>query len=167
MDIPNSDSAAKPFQKPRTDAQIAASRANGSKSKGPKTERGKATSSRNGLRHGLTSSMVVRGVESQRQFRDLTRRFHAEHRPVGVVEEVLVEEIAVAIWTLRRARRDQTTAWNEFYHDGGDYPVLESSSEREEKARKAFYSSMERLAAVQAVRKRHFEKGNLGGDGKR
>ena len=155
MDLLNSDSTFKPSRKPRTEKQIAASRENGKKSKGPKTQQGKAISSRNGLRFGLLASVVVQGVESRRQFRDLIIRLSAQYQPVGVIEEVLLEEIAVAIWSLRRARKDETTALNEFYHGSGDYPVFDHSSAREQKARKALYSSMERLTAVQAERKQN------------
>ncbi|MFO0958535.1 MAG: hypothetical protein U0800_14090, partial [Isosphaeraceae bacterium] len=44
---------------PRTEAQRQQSRANGSKSKGPKTEAGKAASSENALLHGFSGKMLV------------------------------------------------------------------------------------------------------------
>ena len=44
-----------PEPRPRSPAQIAASRRNGARSKGPVTEEGKERASRNALKHGLTS----------------------------------------------------------------------------------------------------------------
>jgi hypothetical protein len=44
---------------PRTEAQIAASRANGLKSRGPVTAEGKAASRRNALKHGMAGEGVV------------------------------------------------------------------------------------------------------------
>jgi hypothetical protein len=45
-----------PEPRPRTPAQIEASRRNGARSKGPVTAEGKARASRNALKHGLTAT---------------------------------------------------------------------------------------------------------------
>ena len=44
-----------PEPRPRTPAQIEASRRNGARSRGPVTEEGKFRASRNALTHGLTA----------------------------------------------------------------------------------------------------------------
>ena len=51
--------------------------------------------------------MVTSGdcFEYRSQFRTLLSRLHQELRPVGILEEMLVEKIAVAYWRLRRAVR--------------------------------------------------------------
>ncbi len=67
----------------RSAAQIAASRANGAKSRGPVTEEGKAASSRNSLRHGLLAKMVLIEGESEAAFRQLSEALHNAFAPAS------------------------------------------------------------------------------------
>jgi hypothetical protein len=96
-----------------TRAQISASRRNGAKSKGPKTEEGRAVASRNALKHGLTAEqiMLIFG-EAEDDF----MRFHDEMRgalqPGDAVEEQLVERIVISAWRLRRAYRAEAGTMN-------------------------------------------------------
>jgi len=99
-----------------TPAQIAANRRNALKSTGPRTAAGKAASSRNGLRHGLTSRRaVVRGEDAQ----DF-ERFRAELRsalaPRDAREEVLAETVVYAAWRMRRAWRAEAQLFNRAGH---------------------------------------------------
>jgi hypothetical protein len=86
----------------RTDCQIEASRANGSKSRGPVTEKGKRASSRNAIKHGILSECVLLPGESPESFQSLAAGLFEEFHPVGSTEEDLVEVMAVARW--RRMR---------------------------------------------------------------
>ena len=81
-------------------AEIA--RANGAKSNGPVTAEGKAISSRNSLKHGLTSSRVVLSHESQEEYDALESSFLRRFKPADEVETELVIEMAAARWRLRR-----------------------------------------------------------------
>jgi hypothetical protein len=51
-----------------TPKQIAASRANGAKSKGPVTPQGKRNSSRNSTRHGIFAATIVLETENTEAF---------------------------------------------------------------------------------------------------
>lgn len=83
-----------------TRADIA--RANGAKSKGPITPRGKAISSRNATRHGLTSRQIVLPDESADSYLALHRAFVDQFHPQTIVELELVSTMAIARWRLRR-----------------------------------------------------------------
>jgi hypothetical protein len=77
-------------------------RINGARSNGPATEAGKAASSQNSLKHGLTSSRVVLPHESQDEFDRLEASFISRFKPYDEVEHELVHEMASARWRLRR-----------------------------------------------------------------
>jgi hypothetical protein len=89
-----------PITPKRTRAEIA--RANGAKSKGPVTLEGKAISSRNAIRHGLTAKEIVLPDESESSFRALRRSFFEQFNPRNVVERELVTALAATRWRLRR-----------------------------------------------------------------
>jgi hypothetical protein len=88
----------------RTKAERAAiSRANGSKSRGPRTAEGKAISSRNALKHGLTSrKIVVEGTESEREFKLFTAAMKQHYQPQNIMEALWVDRITVCMWRARR-----------------------------------------------------------------
>ncbi len=86
--------------------QLAANRQNGHLSTDPKTANGKAVSKLNALKHGLRArEVVLRGRcirESPREFAALHQRLLDDLNPVGLQEEMLVEQIATTYWRLRR-----------------------------------------------------------------
>jgi len=79
-----------------------AARANGAKSQGPTTAEGKARSSQNALKHGLTATFKILPGESQQDFEALLEAHRTDHRPVGALEEELVRSLAIARWRLAR-----------------------------------------------------------------
>jgi hypothetical protein len=85
-----------------SERQIRANRRNALKSTGPRTAAGKAASSRNALRHGLTAHQVVIEGEDPALFDALRGCFIRELKPVGAMEEFLVERVAGLAWRLRR-----------------------------------------------------------------
>jgi hypothetical protein len=97
---------------PRSEAQIEASRRNGAKSRGPITEEGKAISSRNALRHGLTAFHLALTSEDQEAFRVVLADYRAEYMPETPTEHNLVEQIAMAQWSMYRAWTAETAALN-------------------------------------------------------
>jgi hypothetical protein len=76
-------------------------RINGAKSHGPVTPEGKARSSANSRRHGLTASVLIHG-ESDKHLQLLLADFMDHFQPQTAVETDLVEVMAIARWRLRR-----------------------------------------------------------------
>lgn len=77
-------------------------RTNGAKSHGPVTPEGRAKSSANSVRHGLTAKSVVLPHESSEDFQLLLDGYVAQFHPQTEVEMELVETMAIARWRLRR-----------------------------------------------------------------
>jgi hypothetical protein len=95
-----------------SDRKIEANRENAKKSTGPKTDKGKAISSLNAVTHGILAKKVVALgpplVEDSAQFYALLESLRAHYQPVGVLEEVKVEEIATINWNKLRLQRYET-----------------------------------------------------------
>ena len=91
-------------------------RLNGAKSRGPKTPEGKEISSRNALKHGLTSqSAIVMACESQEEFDAILNQLMEIHKPANAAEIDLVEEMVVCRWRTRRMWGIETTLMEEEY----------------------------------------------------
>ena len=92
----------------RSAAQIAASRANGAKSRGPKTPEGKEISAMNALRHGCLAKLTVMKGEDERGFMQLSANLiHAFH-PTDEHECNLVETMLICMWRRNRALAMET-----------------------------------------------------------
>ena len=88
-----------------TQSRSDAARTNGAKSRGPVTERSKANSSRNAIRHGLASSMSMKVLpgEQAHEFQFLLADIVDEHQPRTPTESRLTESMALAKWRQMRA----------------------------------------------------------------
>jgi hypothetical protein len=103
--------AAEPQNNQISAAQLAANQANAQLSTGPSSEAGKAISSRNNLRHGLTQSegeLILLDSESPEEYARSLASFEAEWKPSTATEHDLVERLASRQWLRRRAMKLQT-----------------------------------------------------------
>ena len=96
---------ASPPPRPRSEAQRAAARANGARSRGPVTPEGKARSSLNAFRHGLCSPAILAPEEDAAAFEALLAQLRADHRPSSASEDLLVQRLAATFWKLARCDR--------------------------------------------------------------
>jgi hypothetical protein len=89
--------------------RVEANQRNAQLSTGPKTVEGKKISSCNAAKHGLLVKDVVintRGnKEDQAEFDALLAQMRNAYAPVDIVEDLLVQEIAISYWRSARALR--------------------------------------------------------------
>lgn len=94
--------------------KLEANRGNAQRSTGPKTDAGKDRSKRNAVKHGLTAKEVLitagDGKEIRREFDQLLAGFRDYFHPVGLPQELLVDEIAICFWKKKRAHRFENGA---------------------------------------------------------
>lgn len=91
---------------------IEANRRNALRSTGPRTRKGKKAVRWNALKHGLLARSVVisfvEGEENAAEFRKLLNHLRKDLHTVGILEEILIEKIAVCYWRLWRVIRSET-----------------------------------------------------------
>ncbi|NQT17467.1 MAG: hypothetical protein HQ582_32225 [Planctomycetes bacterium] len=95
--------------------QIAANRRNAKRSTGPKTPAGKAASSANSLRHGLTAATTVLPDEAVEVYEAFRQALVDELAPATVVEAILVDRIVDLAWRLRRVGRVEADIFRRRY----------------------------------------------------
>jgi len=95
-----------------TSAQFLANQKNAALSTGPRTPEGKSASSRNAVKHGLSSAFKVLAHEDQQEFDALLADMRACYRPRDIHQKLLVDQMAKSQWLLARAQRLQTVAYD-------------------------------------------------------
>src|SRR5947209_12059187 len=95
---------------PRTEAQIAASRANGLKSRGPVTAEGKAISRRNALKHGMAGEGVVVPEEDAAEVERRSGAMMKEMRPGCEMGRYLVRRLARLMVRVERCAEHELAA---------------------------------------------------------
>ena len=106
--VSNIESNEKPEIRPTTDAQRAASRANGAKSQGPVTPEGKARSALNALKHGMYTKQVVMTLEHQPFYDKIRDDYYNFFQPKNRVTAHLIESLTLTHWHINRLRHLDT-----------------------------------------------------------
>src|SRR6516165_5221379 len=82
--------------------RIEANRITAKRSTGPRTTSGKARSSLNARKHGLTGKNIVIGDEDPKEFDALRAALEHDLQPSTAYESELVDRAAGLFWRLRR-----------------------------------------------------------------
>ena len=98
---------------PPSAAQISANQINAQKSTGPISEIGKSQVANNAIKHGLFSKNLILADEDPFEYQNLLDQLQSELSPSGVLEQTLIERIAVSLWRQKRLIRAET-AYIEF-----------------------------------------------------
>jgi hypothetical protein len=107
-----------------TEAQIRANRANSQHSTGPATAAGKAKSSANSTKHGLTSRSTERfAPKDQEEYNDFRATLQAELQPIGIEELAQFERHAFCLFMLERAQAFEAIS-QEHWMQNPNCPIL-------------------------------------------
>jgi hypothetical protein len=143
-------------------ARAEASRKNGARSSGPRTEEGKARSAQNALKHGLRAQKyLVLPEEDGAEFAALEAALLAELAPAGALQTVLARRVAVAAWRLARADRLEVEVFEErgyanaspglaLMRDGNGTRSFETLLRYRGAAMAEFWRALKTLKALQA-----------------
>lgn len=85
-----------------TAKQKAANKANSKKSTGASSAAGKAAVAKNALKHGLLSQRIILDGEDAQDFEALLAGLLQSTAPDGMLERLMVEKVAVALWRQKR-----------------------------------------------------------------
>ena len=88
--------------------QLVANQNNAKKSTGPVTVQGKQTVANNALKHGVFSKSLILSDEDPAEYKSLLNQLLQELHPSGLLEQTLVERIALTLWRQRRLVRAET-----------------------------------------------------------
>jgi len=115
---------------------------------GPRTEEGKATSSRNAVQHGLFAKEDFVLPHERDEHFQLWDALMGELDPHGLLEQVFVEEIMGAQWRLRRCRLvEATLATRTLEDENFDEDKLDHKQRSIDRARAAAHSVLRRSMA--------------------
>ena len=134
--------------------QVEANRENGKKG-GVKTDKGKAVSKYNAMKHGILSKQILFEGESEEELLALEKRLRIELAPTTEIELLLVDKIASNIWRLKRAlsfEKDDVIFTSDFdgtvglKHDADRFFRYETMLER------GIYKALHELERIQSKR---------------
>jgi hypothetical protein len=145
-----------------TEKQIAANRANAEKSTGPKTIKGKATSSQNAVKTGLDAKSEVMRCESRPEYDLLIAEYYARFQPAIPEERCLVDDLIQAEWLGRRYLSSATLIWERHFYETGTDSVGKVFTDKSEtlcraqrcinQTKRNFALALKQLTALQAKR---------------
>jgi hypothetical protein len=118
-----------------TEAQIIANGINAQSSTGPKTETGKAASSQNALKHGLTARTVLLPGEDEAAWRQMCEGMFQCFAPSCASEKELIQFLCDTQWRLQRCGRIEAAILSA---DVIDFKALDIMSRHEARLKKQY-----------------------------
>jgi len=145
-------------------ALILAARANGKKSRGPKTASGKAASAANSRKHGVFAKTLETDAACEAEYRERLASFSAETRIPSPEEDHLIRTIALAIarehWAIRKANtiiehelKTHTSVYDAF---AAHWAAMDVLANLESRCFRSWYRATERLQSLRDSQKNIF-----------
>ena len=135
-------------------AQSAANLANSHLSTGPRTEEGKAASSQNSLKHGLTAKTVLLPGEDPAEYHSLTQGMTNDLAPGNTIESSLAQELINLQWRMLRVPRLEAALLSV---DLPDFKALNNISLHAGRMKRQFSATLKEFHQLQAARKQQEE----------
>jgi hypothetical protein len=136
-------------------ARQTANQENATRSTGPRTPEGKARSSQNARKHGLTAAQLVIAAEDREEFDEFLAELQTEIRPQGPLQQILFDQLAASAWNLRRIRlmEAEIAAPAQSYADILNNPDLTAQLDRlarhNTRIERTFHRALRELKALQ------------------
>ena len=152
-----------------TSAQIIANRANAQLSTGPRSVEGKAASSRNSFKLGITAQAMIIPGEDPAELDQLAAEYEQQFQPAGPIEAALLQTAIRAQWMQQRYSRIEAAVINagiaamkDTEHPLGAAVARDATSgdtlhkifRRQQAAQRDWYRALETLERLQAYRRR-------------
>jgi hypothetical protein len=126
------------------------------KSRGPRTEIGKAIASRNALKHGIFSNVLLLTSESRDDYDPILNGLYEHFKPIGTLEEALVEKLAVLLWRYRRLISTESAeieaGGSPLEFDSKDSKILNQFPRYEAAIERSFDRTLAQLERIQRMR---------------
>ena len=131
--------------------------ANSQHSTGPRTDAGKAASSQNARKHGLSARHVPLSPEERPMFEHLEANLRAEVKPRGTLQELVFAELVVSAWKrhiVNTLIAEAASSTRELFSDEPSERVRKLQRHKNDQDR-AFNRSMRQLTQLQTLARVH------------
>ena len=145
-----------------TPAQLEANRANAQRSTGPRTESGRAKSSLNAVKTGLTGKVVLLPSDDALKYKLHVDRFLAQYRPQSDREIELVQTLADTQWRINRIPDLEmgiyALARLEFAEEFAEFAPAEAAALIQAQAFIHYHKQLNNLSIQEARLRRQYQK---------
>ena len=130
-------------------ARQTANAANAQLSTGPRTPEGKACSSQNARKHGLSATQLLIGPEDREEFDDMLADYQSDVAPQGAIQQTLCDQLVASAWNLRRVRRMEVQLHSDTTDDDELQKKLDRLARHKTRIERTFHRSLKELKALQ------------------
>jgi len=134
--------------------RLEANQANARLSTGPQTPEGKARSSQNARKHGLSAREVVIAPDEREEFEEFLEAYQTDLQPQGMTEQGLFNQLVLAAWNLQRiSRLEAGLAKDEDPLSNGYLePAIQRLARYQTRAERTYFRCLRELRVLQTNR---------------
>ena len=87
----------------------------------------------NATKHGILSKHLILHSENATDLEMMRDNFSEDLKPIGTMEEILVDQIVSGYWRLKRLYRVETQSMDWYANDNGGFTIISESEEQQER----------------------------------